>query len=603
MTYKYDVFISYSRKDYKDEATKAEIPGNPITAITEAFDKNNISYWIDRDGIYSGQEFENIIIDAIDSSKVFLFVSSANSNESKWTKSEIWEAFEEDKNIIPFKIENIDYHKSLKFKLRPLDFIDYFSDKEGAIQDLVRSVNMYKEELAKEEKKQLEAKLKAEITEKIRTLEEDFKISVQRHEVTLKEILELHARLGTTTKICPICDKKVPLETAFCERCGWQFPALLSSDVDKKRLTLLKTNWRIINSASTSKEEIKALRNEIYDLNEALKKAESEKQNYENTFSELKKEIDQLRNSKEKVLAESKEQKEHIALLTTQIKNLDLKLAEKGADYDSTIKEMQKENEELNAHISTLKAQNEELTKKYAELSVQYTDATQELNNLRATANTSQKTKQNPLIAKLTDIDWVYTHIIPSSRKDRNNNLKSQIRLSDSVTKIDLQRLITIVREYGVILNESAFKYCKNVSDIVSVVVYSAKSALESDNEKKTKVTTADQEETLETKQKPSFFWSIIAESYLKTRSSNGKHFMEIGKDWVFNNIMPLCKNKNTIYLSDKRTDINFTKLVSLLKDYGLVLDRSSFDLCNTVEDVVDTIVILSQGKLEIKSK
>ena len=151
-------------------------------------------------------------------------MSSTNSNESKWTKSEIWEAFEEDKYIIPFKIENIDYHKSLKFKLRPLDFIEYFSDKDGAIQDLVRSVNMYKEELAKEEKKQLEAKLKAEITEKIRTLEEDFKISVQRHEVTLKEILELHARLGTTTKICPICDKKVPLETAFCERCGWTRP-------------------------------------------------------------------------------------------------------------------------------------------------------------------------------------------------------------------------------------------------------------------------------------------------------------------------------------------------------------------------------------------
>ncbi len=270
MTYKYDVFISYSRKDYKDEATKAEIPGNPITAITEAFDKNNISYWIDREGIYSGQEFRDKIIDAIATSSVFLFVSSHNSNQSIWTKREILEASDSGKYIIPFKIDDCEYDRSVKFELRPLDFIEYFSDKEGALQDLVRSVNQYKEELAKEEKKQLEAKLKAEITEKIRTLEEDFKISVQRHEVTLKEILELHAKLGTTTKICPICDKKVPLETTFCERCGWQFPALLSSDVDRKLLTLLKANWKIINTATTSKDEIKTLKNENLELKETI---------------------------------------------------------------------------------------------------------------------------------------------------------------------------------------------------------------------------------------------------------------------------------------------------------------------------------------------
>ena len=428
MTYKYDVFISYSRKDYKDEATKAEIPGNPITAITEAFDKNNISYWIDREGIYSGQEFENIIIDAIDSSKVFLFVSSTNSNESKWTKSEIWEAFEEDKYIIPFKIENIDYHKSLKFKLRPLDFIEYFSDKDGAIQDLVRSVNMYKEELAKEEKKQLEAKLKAEITEKIRTLEEDFKISVQRHEVTLKEILELHARLGTTTKICPICDKKVPLETAFCERCGWQFPALLSSDVDRKQLTLLKANWKIINTATTSKDEIKTLKNENLELKETIDNISKELEKSQKEKAQIAEEKailnTQIRDLKDQIY----EKDELLQKANLQISELTLEFQSKEKEYKSTI-----------ANLESIKA---ELTKKCKDL-------------------TPQK--------KIPNKNYIFNTILPVS------SINTYIFSSDSKSVIQLTKLTELLKkEYGIHLSQYEINQCETVSDIVNLIARKA---------------------------------------------------------------------------------------------------------------------------------
>ena len=437
MTYKYDVFISYSRKDYKDEATKAEIPGNPITAITEAFDKNNISYWIDREGIYSGQEFENLIIDAIDSSKVFLFVSSTNSNESKWTKSEIWEAFEEDKYIIPFKIENIDYHKSLKFKLRPLDFIEYFSDKDGAIQDLVRSVNMYKEELAKEEKKQLEAKLKAEITEKIRTLEEDFKISVQRHEVTLKEILELHARLGTTTKICPICDKKVPLETAFCERCGWQFPALLSSDVDRKQLTLLKANWKIINTATTSKDEIKALKNENLELKETIDNISKELEKAQKEKAQIAEEKGMLNNAQIRDLKDQIYEKDEllqkanlqISELTLKISELTLKFELKEKKYKLTI-----------ANLESIKA---ELTKKWEDL-------------------TPKK--------KIPNKDYIFNTILPVCR-----DINTYIFSSDSKSVIQLTKLTELLKkDYGIHLSQYEINQCKIVSDIVNLIARKA---------------------------------------------------------------------------------------------------------------------------------
>ena len=39
---KYDVFISYSRKDYVKD--NEEIPDNPITAIMDCFDQNDVSY-------------------------------------------------------------------------------------------------------------------------------------------------------------------------------------------------------------------------------------------------------------------------------------------------------------------------------------------------------------------------------------------------------------------------------------------------------------------------------------------------------------------------------------------------------------------------------
>ena len=84
---KYDVFISYSRKDYvvNDEL----IPGNTITDIQELFDKNGVKYWFDKECIYSGEEFVKEISTTIKNSKMVVFVSSKNSNESEYTCGEI----------------------------------------------------------------------------------------------------------------------------------------------------------------------------------------------------------------------------------------------------------------------------------------------------------------------------------------------------------------------------------------------------------------------------------------------------------------------------------------------------------------------------------
>ena len=159
MKYKYDVFISYSRRDYVDESYNV-IPGNAIAEIQNVFDENGITYWFDKDGIYSGQEFIEIITGAIAESKMLIFISSKHSNESMWTAGEIFEALDGEKAIIPVKIDNSQYNKKFKLLIRPLDYIDYQENPQNALKDLLRAINKVKEDIAQKQRE--EEKLRQE---------------------------------------------------------------------------------------------------------------------------------------------------------------------------------------------------------------------------------------------------------------------------------------------------------------------------------------------------------------------------------------------------------------------------------------------------------
>lgn len=136
---KCDVFISYARADYKDENNKP-IPNNVISKITSAFKENNISYWIDEDGIYTGDNFAKIIAKAIKNASVFVFVSTENSNASLWAQNEVCVAREYKKPILPIKCDESIYADSVIMYLQSLDYCDYKSHPKTAINQLVQSV-------------------------------------------------------------------------------------------------------------------------------------------------------------------------------------------------------------------------------------------------------------------------------------------------------------------------------------------------------------------------------------------------------------------------------------------------------------------------------
>ena len=120
---KYDVFISYSRKDYVDDKGNV-LPNNMLSKIKKQFKANGISFWFDEEGIYSGDEFASVLTKAIRDSKIFLFISSVNSNQSKWTSNEISTALEFKKTIIPFRLDESPYNDSVMMKIVSYDYIE-----------------------------------------------------------------------------------------------------------------------------------------------------------------------------------------------------------------------------------------------------------------------------------------------------------------------------------------------------------------------------------------------------------------------------------------------------------------------------------------------
>lgn len=103
---KFDVFISYSRKDT-----------NVVNLICQAFDKYGITYFIDRKGIGGGMEFPAVLAESILNSRLMLFVGSMNSYSSKFTNSEVTFAFNKKPkgSIIPYIIDNSKLPDSLEF--------------------------------------------------------------------------------------------------------------------------------------------------------------------------------------------------------------------------------------------------------------------------------------------------------------------------------------------------------------------------------------------------------------------------------------------------------------------------------------------------------
>ena len=125
------IFISYSRID----------KGIVFPFVKRIEQELNTTCWIDFEGIESGSQFEEVIVDAIDESKVVLFILTDNSINSKCTKREVLYYEDEGKKIVPIVIDGKGLRKWFKFHFGNVDFIDI--NKEEQCNKLLKNLTSW----------------------------------------------------------------------------------------------------------------------------------------------------------------------------------------------------------------------------------------------------------------------------------------------------------------------------------------------------------------------------------------------------------------------------------------------------------------------------
>lgn len=125
----HDVFISYSSKN----KTAAD-------AICHVLEENGVKCWMAPRDIPAGSEYGDLIDEAIKSSEIIVVVFSQTAAESPWVKGELNIAFEEQKTIIPFRIDSTPLKGQNRVILNQKHWIDAYPDYEEKFSDLVNAV-------------------------------------------------------------------------------------------------------------------------------------------------------------------------------------------------------------------------------------------------------------------------------------------------------------------------------------------------------------------------------------------------------------------------------------------------------------------------------
>ncbi|WP_299522517.1 toll/interleukin-1 receptor domain-containing protein [uncultured Lutibacter sp.] len=120
------IFISYSRKD-----------SDFVTKFTKNLRDAGANLWLDKQ-IKPGGHWDASIESALETCQDVLLVLSKNSVNSNNVMDEVSYALEENKRVIPIKIEECD----VPFRLRRIQHIDYHFDEAKGMEILFKALNL-----------------------------------------------------------------------------------------------------------------------------------------------------------------------------------------------------------------------------------------------------------------------------------------------------------------------------------------------------------------------------------------------------------------------------------------------------------------------------
>lgn len=125
----HDVFISYSSQDI--EAAQA---------ICHVLEQNEIRCWMAPRNIPPGSDYGDVIDDAIKSCKAVVVLYSEKAASSPWVTGELNVAFEEQKTIIPLRLDKTPLKGQTRVMLNQRHWIDAYPDYKTKFNDLVKAV-------------------------------------------------------------------------------------------------------------------------------------------------------------------------------------------------------------------------------------------------------------------------------------------------------------------------------------------------------------------------------------------------------------------------------------------------------------------------------
>ena len=126
----HDVFISYA---YEDKSI--------ADAICAKLEGNQIRCWIAPRDIAPGDKYASALIHAIDHSAVIVVIFSSKADKSPHVRTEIERAFNDEKIIIPFRIENIEPSDELQYFIGSRHWLDALTPPlEEHINNLIKVI-------------------------------------------------------------------------------------------------------------------------------------------------------------------------------------------------------------------------------------------------------------------------------------------------------------------------------------------------------------------------------------------------------------------------------------------------------------------------------
>jgi formylglycine-generating enzyme required for sulfatase activity len=126
----FDVFISYPHQD--------KVTADAACAKLEA---EGIRCWIAPRDVPPGAEWAGAIVDAIDGCRAMVLIFSSSTNASRQIRREVQQAFDGEKPVVPFRIENVVPERSLRYYMGSVHWLDALTPPlELHLQKLATSV-------------------------------------------------------------------------------------------------------------------------------------------------------------------------------------------------------------------------------------------------------------------------------------------------------------------------------------------------------------------------------------------------------------------------------------------------------------------------------